>query len=129
MTLILDHINGKNHDDRFENLRWVCPNCNQQLETTNGKNRKQYNFNYCVDCGKKISKKAIRCCQCSRIPLRQKKPVSREELKELIIKTKPSVIHNKSEDSYLPFLIDLFDEISELQFIFHRDYTEIITRD
>lgn len=38
LTLILDHINGKNHDDRLENLRWVCPNCNQQLDTTNGKN-------------------------------------------------------------------------------------------
>ena len=34
LTLILDHINGSNHDDRLENLRWVCPNCNQQLETT-----------------------------------------------------------------------------------------------
>ena len=34
LTLILDHINGNNHDDRLENLRWVCPNCNQQLETT-----------------------------------------------------------------------------------------------
>lgn len=38
LTLILDHINGKNHDDRLENLRWVCPNCNQQLDTTNGRN-------------------------------------------------------------------------------------------
>lgn len=38
LTLILDHINGKNHDNRLENLRWVCPNCNQQLDTTNGKN-------------------------------------------------------------------------------------------
>ena len=37
LTLILDHINGHNHDDRLENLRWVCPNCNQQLPTTNGK--------------------------------------------------------------------------------------------
>ena len=34
LTLILDHINGINNDDRLENLRWVCPNCNQQLETT-----------------------------------------------------------------------------------------------
>lgn len=34
LTLILDHINGKNTDDRLENLRWVCPNCNQQLSTT-----------------------------------------------------------------------------------------------
>lgn len=41
LTLILDHINGHNHDDRLENLRWVCPNCNQQLDTTNGKNIKR----------------------------------------------------------------------------------------
>ena len=40
LTLILDHKNGHNKDDRLENLRWVCPNCNQQLPTTNGKNIK-----------------------------------------------------------------------------------------
>lgn len=34
LTLILDYINGKNNDDRLENLCWVCPNCNQQLPTT-----------------------------------------------------------------------------------------------
>ena len=34
LTLILDHINGINNDNRLENLRWVCPNCNQQLDTT-----------------------------------------------------------------------------------------------
>lgn len=34
LTLILDHISGDNKDSRVENLRWVCPNCNQQLETT-----------------------------------------------------------------------------------------------
>lgn len=41
LTLILDHINGHNKDDRVENLRWVCPNCNYQLPTTNGKNIKK----------------------------------------------------------------------------------------
>ena len=41
LTLILDHKNGHNKDDRLENLRWVCPNCNQQLDTTNGKNIKK----------------------------------------------------------------------------------------
>lgn len=41
LTLILDHINGHNKDNRLENLRWVCPNCNQQLPTTNGKNIKR----------------------------------------------------------------------------------------
>ena len=34
LTLILDHISGEHSDSRLENLRWVCPNCNQQLETT-----------------------------------------------------------------------------------------------
>ena len=34
LTLILDHKNGNNKDNRLENLHWVCPNCNQQLPTT-----------------------------------------------------------------------------------------------
>ncbi len=33
LVLILDHINGKNNDNRLENLRFVCPNCNSQLIT------------------------------------------------------------------------------------------------
>ena len=40
LTLILDHINGVNNDNRLGNLRWVCPNCNQQLPTTGYKNFK-----------------------------------------------------------------------------------------
>ena len=29
LVLTLDHINGHNRDDRIENLRWVCPNCDR----------------------------------------------------------------------------------------------------
>jgi HNH endonuclease len=40
MGLILDHINGVPDDNRLENLRIVCPNCNATLDTHCGrKNR------------------------------------------------------------------------------------------
>ena len=33
ISLILDHINGIRNDNRIENLRFVCPNCNAALPT------------------------------------------------------------------------------------------------
>lgn len=65
LSLTLDHINGKNHDNRIENLRWVCPNCDRQLPTFGGKNQRKKIKNFCINCGKEISKYAIRCNQCS----------------------------------------------------------------
>lgn len=38
ISLILDHINGVYNDNRLENLRIVCPNCNAGLDTHTGKN-------------------------------------------------------------------------------------------
>lgn len=94
LTLILDHINGICNDNRLENLRWVCPNCNQQLETTGFKQMRverthniQKKF-YCIECGKEISSNHAKRCKSCADKLKQVKiedmPVSREELKELI---------------------------------------------
>ena len=40
LILRLDHINGDNRDCREGNLRLVCPNCDSQLDTYCGKNKK-----------------------------------------------------------------------------------------
>ena len=41
MPLILDHINGVNNDNRLENLRFVCSNCDSQLDTYKSRNKKK----------------------------------------------------------------------------------------
>ena len=38
IVLRLDHINGINNDNRLENLRMLCPNCDSQLDTFAGRN-------------------------------------------------------------------------------------------
>ena len=41
MSLVLDHINGVNNDNRLDNLRFVCHNCDSQLETYKSRNRRR----------------------------------------------------------------------------------------
>jgi len=45
LRLQVDHINGEAHDDRIENLRFLCPNCHSQTETFTGRNARTKNFN------------------------------------------------------------------------------------
>ena len=41
MTLVLDHINGIHSDNRLDNLRFVCNNCDSQLDTYKARNIKK----------------------------------------------------------------------------------------
>lgn len=66
LVLILDHINGIPNDDRLENLRFLCPNCNSQEDTFAGKNVKHIKkHTFCVDCGTEITNGCKRCVKCS----------------------------------------------------------------
>lgn len=95
LVMILDHINGDNHDNRIENLRWVCPNCGTQLPTFAGKNNKSRDGYEPVRIRKKYTKicpicnineiglKSKMCIDC-RLAERRKNIPSKEILEKLI---------------------------------------------
>jgi hypothetical protein len=41
LPLILDHLDGNNKDNRPEKLRYLCPNCDAQLTTRGGGNKRR----------------------------------------------------------------------------------------
>jgi hypothetical protein len=83
MSLILDHINGVHNDNRIENLRIVCPNCNATLPTHCGKHKRIKSF--CMDCGDEVTGKSKRCNKCSKnMPLLKTRKVKRPPYKQLL---------------------------------------------
>lgn len=93
---ILDHINGDPYDNRIENLRIVCPNCNSTLETNcrGNKIKKIYDsekdeyksekiYKKCY-CGKVILKNSKMCSKCNGEKHRKNQRPDYEILKKLV---------------------------------------------
>lgn len=92
LTMVLDHINGNPKDNRLENLRILCPNCNSQTPTfCKGHKHKKQPDKFCKTCFIKISKQSTHCRKCSLINIRnnliinnRKFNPSKEELQKLV---------------------------------------------
>jgi uncharacterized protein with PIN domain len=78
MSLIIDHINGINNDNRIENLQIVCPNCNSTLETFAGRNIESKKPK--CSCGNVISYKSKRCRNCQDKERRKIERPNKEDL-------------------------------------------------
>ena len=64
LVLQLDHVNGRDTDNRIENLRLLCPNCHTQTPTFTNKSKRRPP-KLCDDCGQPLStQKAERCHRC-----------------------------------------------------------------
>lgn len=102
LTMILDHIDGNNHNNVINNLRWICPNCNSQLPTFAGRNLKERksqidgkikyvpmikrkkNMKICPICNiNEISMNSKMCLECYNKDRRKNIP-PKEELEKLI---------------------------------------------
>jgi hypothetical protein len=67
MALILDHVNGVHDDNRLENLRIVCANCNATLDTHCGRNnRLPQHERACLRCGTPFMPRHEQHRYCSR---------------------------------------------------------------
>ena len=81
LVLVLDHANGVNDDNRKDNLRFLCPNCNSQQSTfCRGKKKTNFIRNdeirpkqkfICPNCGGEMCRQSKRCMKCQG--LRQRK--------------------------------------------------------
>jgi hypothetical protein len=133
MSLILDHINGDRYDNRLENLRIVCPNCNATLEThcrgLNPKKNEKYNprkkkcisdscenmirkdHDYCLSCWKEV-RKAKNKSEKTQVVIKSKKS-GKDETEKISFEEAMKKRRKVERPSYEQLLLD----ISELGFV------------
>jgi hypothetical protein len=86
ISLILDHINGVWDDNRIENIRIVCPNCNATLDTHCGKNlspKNQKKLQYGFDINEQVDFRFIMTEEKNNINILKRK-VDRPEYEVLL---------------------------------------------
>ena len=83
LGLVLDHINGDSTDNRLENLRFLCPNCNSQTPTFAG--RKPKTIYNCLTCGQ-VTKGHSKGSLCQSCASRKKRKVKNRPSKEVLLK-------------------------------------------
>ena len=77
LVLTMDHIDGDTDNNEFTNLRWICPNCDRQLDTYANRNKKRSSArpllamserktgkDSCPLCGREKEKDAKCCVNC-----------------------------------------------------------------
>jgi len=87
LILVLDYINGDQHDNRIENLRLLCPNCNSQQYNPIIKDKIMMKSNPkkpCQRCGMptSVNTQSGLCKRCSSMLSRKIEWPSPEQLEE-----------------------------------------------
>ena len=76
----LHHIDGDSTNNTLENLQILCPNCHSQTETYCSSSKGNHKKNYCLVCGKEISKKSTYCPECFHYLQRKVNRPSKDDL-------------------------------------------------
>lgn len=98
LVLVLDHINGIHSDNRLNNLRLLCPNCNSQTSTFAGRNTIYRKKNvYCNSCFRilKYKNKNTLCSDCFNIKRRIVERPSKELLQKELWEIPTSILCKK----------------------------------
>ena len=99
ISLILDHINGNHYDNRLENLRIVCPNCNATLDTHCGKNKTKRNIKI-LNLGLTLNQKHDLRVFNKNIEKRKCERPVKEDLKKMIKENGMTYVAEKYKISY-----------------------------